>query len=171
MRKAQAAMEYLITYGWAVLIMIVVVGALFYLGIFTSPSISTCSFETSGFTCYEHKLTSNTSGIGGIILDLSQSSQDDIKIIGFNCTASQTWNEVDFDGVKYANVTIASGGHASVYNGTLPYMPLPCYKGDGTMLGQRDVGSYYKGKIYIHYWDLETNLDHKLIGDISGTVE
>lgn len=34
MRKAQSAMEYLMTYGWAILIVIVVVAALYALGVF-----------------------------------------------------------------------------------------------------------------------------------------
>ena len=33
-RKAQAAMEYLMTYGWAILIVIVVVAALYAMGVF-----------------------------------------------------------------------------------------------------------------------------------------
>ena len=35
--KAQTAMEYLMTYGWAILIIIVVVAALYAMGIFTTP--------------------------------------------------------------------------------------------------------------------------------------
>ncbi|MGC8629322.1 MAG: LamG domain-containing protein [Candidatus Micrarchaeia archaeon] len=35
-RKAQSAMEYLMTYGWAILIIAVVLGALFQLGVFSS---------------------------------------------------------------------------------------------------------------------------------------
>jgi len=34
MKKAQAAMEYLMTYGWAILIVIVVVAALYAMGVF-----------------------------------------------------------------------------------------------------------------------------------------
>jgi hypothetical protein len=151
--------------------MLVVVGALFYLGIFSNPNISTCSFQTSAFTCFTNKLSSNSSGRSGLILDLSQNTGHDIKIIGFNCTTSQTWTLTDFDGVTARNVTIPSGTHASVYNGTTPLMPLPCYKNYGSKIGQGDAGSYYRGKVYIHYWDLETNIDHKVIGDIAGTVE
>jgi hypothetical protein len=47
-RKAQAAMEYLMTYGWAILIVIIVAAALYSLGIF-NPSTWTGSRAT-GFT-------------------------------------------------------------------------------------------------------------------------
>ena len=39
-RKLQSAMEYLMTYGWAILIIAVVLGALFQLGVFNSSSFS-----------------------------------------------------------------------------------------------------------------------------------
>ena len=38
--RAQSAMEYLMTYGWAILIIAVVLGALFQLGVFNSSSFS-----------------------------------------------------------------------------------------------------------------------------------
>jgi len=38
--KSQSAMEYLMTYGWAILIIAVVLGALFQLGVFNSSSFS-----------------------------------------------------------------------------------------------------------------------------------
>ena len=47
-RKAQAAMEYLMTYGWAILIVIIVAAALYALGIF-DPSTWTGDRAT-GFT-------------------------------------------------------------------------------------------------------------------------
>ena len=172
MRRAQAAMEYLITYGWAILIMLVVVGVLFYLGVFSPRGVSGCSFQSPGFTCYAYKLTANTSGASGLILDLGQATGHDIKVIGFNCTTAETWRVSDFSptGLNANNVTVPSGSHKPL-NGTTTPMPLPCWKADGSMIGPGDADQYYKGKIYIHYIDLETNMDHKVTGDISGRIE
>src|SRR3990172_218986 len=47
MKKAQSAMEYLMTYGWAILIVIIVAAALFALGVF-SPSTYT-GHQATGF--------------------------------------------------------------------------------------------------------------------------
>jgi len=55
MRKGQTAMEYLMTYGWAILIIIVVVAALYSLGVFSvSPGVS-CSpcFSYFAFRDYD----------------------------------------------------------------------------------------------------------------------
>ena len=38
--KSQSAMEYLMTYGWAILIIAIVLGALFSLGVFSSANLS-----------------------------------------------------------------------------------------------------------------------------------
>ncbi|MGD0510444.1 MAG: LamG domain-containing protein [Candidatus Micrarchaeaceae archaeon] len=42
--KAQSAMEYLMTYGWAILIIAVVLGALFSLGVFNSATFATRAY-------------------------------------------------------------------------------------------------------------------------------
>ena len=51
-QKAQSAMEYLMTYGWAILIIAIVLAALFSLGIFSSSSFTgTTCIASSGFLC------------------------------------------------------------------------------------------------------------------------
>ena len=50
--KAQSAMEYLMTYGWAILIISVVLASLFSLGVFNSgTSLSTACIAFAGYTC------------------------------------------------------------------------------------------------------------------------
>ena len=54
MKKGQTAMEYLMTYGWAILIVIVVVAALYSMGVFTvSPGVS-CSPCFSNFAYVDY---------------------------------------------------------------------------------------------------------------------
>ncbi len=51
-RKAQSAMEYLMTYGWAILIIAIVLAALFSLGVFSSSSLlGTTCISLSGYVC------------------------------------------------------------------------------------------------------------------------
>ena len=59
--RAQSAMEYLMTYGWAILIIAVVLGALFSLHVFSSASLlPQACIATSGYTCSGQILTSST---------------------------------------------------------------------------------------------------------------
>ncbi len=58
--KLQSAMEYLMTYGWAILIIAVVMVALYSLGVFgTSGGVSTC-LPQSGFMCSQMLFSANT---------------------------------------------------------------------------------------------------------------
>ena len=60
--RAQSAMEYLMTYGWAILIIAVVLGALFSLGIFNTASlVGTSCIALSGYYCASPVLS--TSGV------------------------------------------------------------------------------------------------------------
>jgi hypothetical protein len=40
--NGQAALEYLMTYGWALVVIVIVIAALFAFGIFTPPTAATC---------------------------------------------------------------------------------------------------------------------------------
>lgn len=56
--KGQTAMEYLMTYGWAILIVIVVVAALYSMGVFTLTGGVPCSPCFSYFAYIDHDTTS-----------------------------------------------------------------------------------------------------------------
>lgn len=61
MRRGQAAMEFLTTYGWAIMASLVAIGALAYFGVtdFTNVIPERCLME-SGFTCTDFQLTDET---------------------------------------------------------------------------------------------------------------
>ena len=56
-KKAQAAMEFLMTYGWAILIILIALGVLFYLGVF-SPKVSNNCIASAPLTCTDIKADS-----------------------------------------------------------------------------------------------------------------
>jgi len=61
--KAQSAMEYLMTYGWAILTVAVVLGALYSLGVFSGAAfLGTSCISASGFYC-----TNPTLSTGGVL--------------------------------------------------------------------------------------------------------
>jgi len=58
--KAQSAMEYLMTYGWAILIIAVVLGALFSLGVFSGSSLlGTSCVASPGYYCQNPVLSTS----------------------------------------------------------------------------------------------------------------
>ena len=59
-RKGQAAMEFLMTYGWAILVVLVAIGALAYFGVLSPQKFlpSSCQFQ-SGLGCDSFKAATN----------------------------------------------------------------------------------------------------------------
>ncbi|MFH1916702.1 MAG: hypothetical protein ABIJ21_05535 [Nanoarchaeota archaeon] len=60
-KKGQAAMEFLMTYGWAILVVLAAIGALAYFGVLSPKNLlpSSCTVG-AGFGCSDAKATSNT---------------------------------------------------------------------------------------------------------------
>ncbi|MBU5689100.1 MAG: hypothetical protein KQA41_02655 [Candidatus Aenigmarchaeota archaeon] len=56
-KKAQAAMEYLMTYGWAILIIVVVIAALYAMGVFKQKSTVPYTGFTGDVTYSAHNAT------------------------------------------------------------------------------------------------------------------
>ena len=51
-KKGQVAMEFLMTYGWAILIILIAVAALWLLGVFSPSTVNRCQVEAP-FNCGE----------------------------------------------------------------------------------------------------------------------
>ena len=60
-KRAQAAMEFLMTYGWAILVVLIVIGALAYFGVLSPSTLlpEKCTFPVS-LTCTDHQVSSGT---------------------------------------------------------------------------------------------------------------
>ncbi len=57
MRKGQAALEFIMTYGWAFLVLLSAISALAYFGVFSDKTQTERCLFTSGVTCKEFTLT------------------------------------------------------------------------------------------------------------------
>jgi hypothetical protein len=85
-RKGQAAMEYLMTYGWAFLVILVVLAILaYYLSTIQIPE--TCLFMQSGFGCEQHLLVSEA-GTNSVFLlfELENQQGQGINVTRVKCT-------------------------------------------------------------------------------------
>ncbi len=69
--KLQSAMEYLMTYGWAILIIAIVMVALFSLGILGGSPLGTSCLPQSGFECTGVALSHTT---GNVIVTVGQNT-------------------------------------------------------------------------------------------------
>ena len=84
-QKSQAAMEFLMTYGWAILIILIVLAALFAFGVFNPGTKSSCKVDLP-FICQDVRATED--GIVEFSLsanNVASASIDSIKINDNDC--------------------------------------------------------------------------------------
>ena len=84
-KKAQAAMEFLMTYGWAILVVLVVIGALAYFGVLNPQNLlpEKCTLPM-GLYCRDYLIDST--GTGSIRLRLENGMGQGIMIRSINIT-------------------------------------------------------------------------------------
>ena len=95
--KSQSAMEYLMTYGWSILIIAVVLGALSFLGIFNSTTFTP---KASPGNCQAIK----NSGLGVSNLEGACNNQIPEYVAGFNGGSSQ---------IEISNTRVLPGGSSN----------------------------------------------------------
>lgn len=80
MKKGQAAMEFLMTYGWAILVVLAAIGALAYFGVLSPGTFlpSSCTVG-AGFGCTNYKASSTANDDGVIELTLRNNIGQDLN--------------------------------------------------------------------------------------------
>ena len=127
--RNQSAMEYLMTYGWAILIIAIVLASLFELGVFGSVHTGTACIASVGFLCASP--TMNT--MGYLSINLGQAAGYPINITGVACTTSSS-APASFGSVT---LNLASGSQAT--------QVFSCPLTSGM------IGSYFTGYLWIKY--------------------
>ncbi|NYZ75771.1 hypothetical protein H0N98_00790 [Candidatus Micrarchaeota archaeon] len=173
MRKGQTAMEHLMTYGWAILIIMVVIAVLFYLGVLNPRIPSQCIFPT-GISCSTYKISADT---GKLTLQIGQETGKTIRMTGVSCTQN---NSPDFasDGIiTYGsgnNITVTSGRTAIISDptsSTKPWLNISCTDANGNLPSDTNIGTQYSGWIYVRYTEMDTNLTRTRTGTFTAKYE
>lgn len=143
--KAQSAMEYLMTYGWAILIIAVVLGALFSLGVFSSATLlgNSC-VAAPGYLCSGLTLASGTPAATNVTLSftLGQSTGVSIYNVGVGCAAAAASTGLPYNGAYVANNAIVfinpTTGYATAFTAAnVQNQPVP--GGGLTMISGQSV--------------------------------
>ncbi len=144
-RKSQAALEFIMTYGWAILVVLVAIGALAYFGVLSPDRFlpSKC-LQQQGIACLDHKATSTALTV------VSQNA------LGY---------DVSVTGSKAAQCT-------SVTSPTLPY--VLANGGQITLvLACTNSGTKYNGQFNITYTTPTDvgGISHTNVGQVTTKVE
>jgi len=141
MKKLQAAMEYLMTYGWAILIIALALGVLYSLGVFNPNRLKPVGcFLPAPFTCQIQ--TYNTAG--SLTLLIGQGTGQTITINGAACVDNSllTNNGLPTNVPSLSQPkTLASGGATSI--------TVTCTTQSGSFTGK--IGDTFSGSLVIQY--------------------
>jgi len=146
-KKGQAALEYLMTYGWAILAVVVVLAVLWYLGIFTPKAPEMCVFD-SPFSC-----------IGGTAY--VNSSHLVLKV----GVQSALANRANITSIKINGNTVTCGGALPITLNLDTENTITCNHGLGLT-----KGSSFRGTITFQYED-KAGITRTASGRFSGTVQ
>ncbi len=150
-RKAQAAMEFLMTYGWAILVVLVAIGALAYFGVLNpSKFLPSSCVVTPGISCDDHRVRQDgTASIvlrNGIGQDLtSVALQINYTATGALCTPGANPN------------TIADGQQTTFTFTACPGVGAP--------------GSKYKASLVFSYQSSGGSVVHNKVGQLVTNIE
>ena len=117
-KKAQAAMEFLMTYGWAILIVLIVLAALFFLGVFSPKTANVCQISTP-FFCQDVVADDNSLGIKIKAQGVSSATVTSININGQDCNSFNT--NLDINGDFFGCIVTLNKGDKFTVKYTLDY--------------------------------------------------
>lgn len=126
-------MEYLMTYGWAILIIAVVLAALFSLGVFNGGALlGTSCVAAPGYLCQSPVLFTS----GNVLFTFGQNTGSQIYNVGFACTATSTSSGPNpANSVYYIyEPSGSSGSGGSVGNWAIAIANVPGYQGANAII-------------------------------------
>lgn len=157
-KKGQAAMEFLMTYGWAILAAIVAIGVLAYFGVFSPGKIAGSNAIVNN-PFYAASWQVNTTTVN---LELLNNGGDTIKVFNVTVTGSGASTGTTCGGTGYMNLTAPT---ISMDPGAQKLIMSNCA---GTTL---TAGNNFAGNIQIQYFKSGSLLNQTATGTIRAAIE
>ena len=148
--KAQAAMEFLMTYGWAILVVLAAIAALAYFGVLSPDKFlpAKCTLS-SGIACVDHKATS--AQVQVVIQNSLGYDIDQICVKASGC------------GTYPAGASCGASSTETLANGAKNTYTVTC--------GSALSGSKYNAQLNFSYRVTETQITHNNVGQITTRIE
>ena len=167
-KKGQAAMEFLMTYGWAILVVLVVIGALSYFGVLSPSTLlpEKCTFPVS-VSCSDHQVTTST-----VVFVLQNGAGRDMRINRISAS-SEALGGAGAANLGCACDTPAAGYPVTFRNGASATFTLNTVSGGAgcaTYCTFRDTGrdkNRYNVTLNYNWLDSPT-ITHQITGELLG---
>jgi len=161
MKKGQAAMEFLMTYGWAILVVLAAVGALAYFGVLDSSSLfpEKCDFGGQGLTCLDKP--SIDASAETVTLAFKNNVGERVNITGVATSAGDDCTLSQFELCDSISSCSAAGAAKVVANDANFILKVTCTE---------DLDGKFKSDFTLTYTNMETGLPHDVTGQIRGSA-
>jgi hypothetical protein len=151
-KRGQAAMEFLMTYGWAILVVLAAIGALAYFGVLSPDRFlpEKCTLP-SGMACLDFTWDS-TNGITTVIQNSAGFDMNavGVSVNGTSCNAALTY-VAGTSTSSNENATTLTDGETKTYR-----MAAAC----------TGLSGKFKGDVTVDYTNQQTSLSHSKLGEI-----
>ncbi len=153
------------TYGWAVLVILVVLAALYYSGVFKPQTVSRCAFGPE-MTCVSFAIKNTTASNINVSVIVQHSQQQAITLTEISCVRDVGLNYLGVPNL--AKQTLSITLDPGVLSGALP--SRLCFDKSGSPSTGK-VGESFAGKIFLNWKLGTTGYVHISEARISGLVE
>lgn len=171
-RKGQAAMEYLMTYGWALLAIVIVIAALIYLNPFRAPEL--CLFQQQGFSCSEPNpqiYIDKADGELKMNVRIWNKLGKAVEIYAITCTDAQA-SEMRMDmATQYSGEPIPTGSFADFKGSTAS--EVACIDREGDPIETFSLNQEFRGRMIVWYNyvdDLDKDIKHEAQANVISLV-
>lgn len=168
--RAQSALEFMMTYGWTILVIVIILAVLFYIGVLNprGSQANTCLFPP-GQSCNAFKLGNGT---GSLVLDFGQATGKQIRITGISCSQDEARAAQNITNLS-SNITILTGEHGWIVGGDSTN-GINCTDSSGSSLGSSNsvLGERYKGTLCIAYVEVgQAEVPRVVCGSLTARFE
>ncbi|MDD9954266.1 MAG: hypothetical protein OXR66_08090 [Candidatus Woesearchaeota archaeon] len=187
--RGQAAMEFIMTYGWALLAIIAAIGVMSYFGVFSGGKLPEKCIATTGFTCADYLLSKWDASVNQCEVAISL-----VNNMGYDITIVANSTEVICDNCEYNpdqqyrnncywwrvgtkedtvhHVNLIPNGHGSeVFVPAGKRMTMECNSGSVYYVNFPEAGMPGKLKFRFLYRKAGGTYNHTAEGEITARVE
>jgi uncharacterized protein (UPF0333 family) len=166
MRKGQAAMEFLMTYGWAIIIVLAAIGALAYFGVLSPQKLLP---ERTTFPAPLPNVDTAVISAAGASSTVSVAFKNN-KGVSISSITDGTWSSTGSGACAAGNITLV----ANVTGGAIDTYATQISNGDGFTItwtcdaGTSGVGDRFNADISFTYTNVETGQVLTETGSVQG---
>ncbi len=175
--KGQAVMEYLITYGLALFVILIVLAILVAVVLPSLKAPETCQFTQPGFTCNQrpHTLVADAGNDVRILFQLDNTQGKSVEVLGVVCTVAPGGNVRKTDVNLFASARPMAAGESITLGGPSADVvgEIECENEDGTTV-KLAPNSNFRGSLGVLYRYAEDQPDapdRLAVATVTGSVQ